>query len=227
MNTKRTAGTAAILLSASVGLGACGNSGDSAMSSAPSSAAGSMSSGASPSMAPSESSSMSSSPSMSSSSDGSMAAFGPACSQIPKTGAGSAAGMAKDPVATAAGNNPLLSTLVTAVGEADLAQTLNSAQDITVFAPANAAFEKLPKDTLSTTLADKKALTSLLTYHVVSGKLTPQDVAGSHKTLAGPALQVSGTGENMTVGKGKAKVLCGNVQTANATVYIIDGVLMP
>lgn len=153
--------------------------------------------------------------------------FGPACSQIPADGPGSAAGMAKDPVATAASHNPLLSTLVTAVTKADLVQTLNSAKDITVFAPANSAFDKLPKATLDKTLADKKALTSLLTYHVVPGRLTPNDLAGMHKTLAGGDLQVKGSGNDFTVGKADAKVLCGNVQTANANVYIIDGVLMP
>lgn len=153
--------------------------------------------------------------------------FGPACSQIPQEGAGSAAGMAKDPVATAASNNPLLSTLVTAVTKADLAQTLNSAKDITVFAPANSAFDKLPKAVLDKTLADKKALTGLLTYHVVQGRLTPNDLAGTHKTLAGSDLQIKGSDSNFSVGKANAKVLCGNVQTANATVYIIDNVLMP
>ena len=75
-------------------------------------------------------------------------------------------------------------------------------------------------------LADKKTLTSILTYHVVAGKLAPAELAGTHKTLQGDDVTVSGSGENFKV-DGAASVVCGNVQTANATVYIIDSVLMP
>ena len=83
--------------------------------------------------------------------------FGPACSAVPKDGAGSFDGMAKDPVATAASNNPALSTLVTAVKQAGLVDTLNNAKDITVFAPTNDAFAKIPKADLDKVLADKAA----------------------------------------------------------------------
>ena len=100
--------------------------------------------------------------------------FGPACSAVPKDGAGSFDGMAKDPVATAASNNPALSTLVTAVKKAGLVDTLNNAQDITVFAPTNDAFAKIPKADLDKVLADKAQLTKILTYHVVGRKLTPR-----------------------------------------------------
>jgi uncharacterized surface protein with fasciclin (FAS1) repeats len=79
---------------------------------------------------------------------------------------------------------------------------------------------------LKKVLADKKTLTSILTYHVVSGKLTPADLAGTHKTLQGGDLTVAGSGEDFKV-DGTASVICGNVQTANANVYIIDSVLMP
>jgi uncharacterized surface protein with fasciclin (FAS1) repeats len=71
--------------------------------------------------------------------------FGPACSAVPASGAGSFMGMAQDPVATAASNNPVLSSLVGAVKEAGLVDTLNSADGITVFAPTDAAFSALPK----------------------------------------------------------------------------------
>ncbi|MEV8098658.1 fasciclin domain-containing protein [Kitasatospora sp. NPDC085879] len=152
--------------------------------------------------------------------------FGAACAAVPKDGAGSFAGMAQDPVATAASNNPLLSTLVTAVTQAGLVDTLNSAQNITVFAPTNDAFAKLPKADLDAVLADKAKLTKILTYHVAPGRLAPTALAGDHKTLQGDSVEVTGSGQAFTVDNG-AKVLCGNVQTANATVYIVDTVLMP
>jgi uncharacterized surface protein with fasciclin (FAS1) repeats len=153
--------------------------------------------------------------------------FGAACSAVPKDGKGSFNGMATDPVATAASNNPLLSTLVTAVKAAGLVDTLNSAPAITVFAPTNDAFAKIPADTLNKVLADKETLTKILTNHVVAGKIAPDKIAGDHKTLAGTTLTVKGSGEMFTVGKENANVLCGNVTTANATVYIVDSVLMP
>ena len=154
-------------------------------------------------------------------------AFGAACSAVPADGAGSFDGMAADPVATAASNNPVLSTLVTAVTEADLVDTLNGAEDITVFAPIDDAFAAMDKKTLNAAMADPKGLlTTVLTYHVVPGALNPEMLAGSHETLQGEMLEVSGSGEDFKV-NGDASVVCGNVQTSNATVYLIDGVLTP
>jgi uncharacterized surface protein with fasciclin (FAS1) repeats len=201
---------AALALALPLSLSACGSSDaeTGASSSAP------MSSSAAPS------------PSESMSSDMAGAAFGPGCAAVPADGAGSFSGMAGDPVATAASNNPLLSTLVTAVTEAGLGETLNTAKDITVFAPTNDAFAALDKATLDKAMADPKGLlTTVLTNHVVEGRLSPEMLAGDHKTLAGTTITVEGSGEDFTVGK--AKVVCGNVQTANATVYIVDGVLLP
>ncbi|MGX9889590.1 fasciclin domain-containing protein [Streptomyces sp. NPDC002276] len=153
--------------------------------------------------------------------------FGTACSGVPKSGAGSFDGMAKDPVATAASNNPALSTLVAAVKKAGLVDTLNNAQGITVFAPTNDAFAKIPKATLDKVLADKAQLTKILTYHVVGQQLTPKDLEkGSFDTLEKSKLTTAGSGESYTVND-SAKVVCGNVKTANANVYIIDTVLMP
>ena len=155
------------------------------------------------------------------------APFGAACSAVPASGAGSLEVLAQDPVATAASNTPELSTLVTAVKKADLVDTLNSAEGITVFAPTNDAFAALPKPTLDKALGDPKGmLTTVLTYHVVQGQLTPDQLAGSHKTLQGDTLQVSGSGQDFTV-NGDSSVVCGNVKTANATVYLIDQVLLP
>ncbi|MFJ6485958.1 MULTISPECIES: fasciclin domain-containing protein [unclassified Streptomyces] len=153
--------------------------------------------------------------------------FGAACAGVPKEGAGSFDGMAKDPVATAASNNPALSTLVAAVKQAGLVDTLNNAKDITVFAPTNDAFAKIPKADLDKVLADKEQLTKILTYHVVGQKLSPKQLEnGSFETLQKGMVNTSGSGEAYMVND-TSNVVCGNVKTANANVYIVDTVLMP
>ena len=154
--------------------------------------------------------------------------FGAGCAAVPTDASnpGSFAAMAKEPVATAASGNPLLSTLVGAVQKANLVDSLNSAQGITVFAPANSAFEKIPAETLNGVVNDDATLKTVLTYHVVPGQLTPAQLAGTHKTLQGQELTVAGSGTAFTV-NGNSSVVCGNVQTRNATVYIVDSVLMP
>jgi uncharacterized surface protein with fasciclin (FAS1) repeats len=211
MNRTRRSAVAAIALSVPLALAACGGDAESSETG---------------SMASSSSSTPSSSTTTEAMDDMAAEPFGAGCAAVPEDGKGSFAGMATDPVATAASNNPLLSTLVTAVGKAGLADTLNTAKDVTVFAPTNDAFAAVPKATLDAAMADPKGLlTKVLTNHVVEGRLTPDQLAGDHKTLAGTTITVEGSGEDFTVGK--AKVVCGNVQTANATVYIIDGVLLP
>ena len=155
--------------------------------------------------------------------------FGPGCADVPAEGeAGSFDAMAQDPVATAASTNPLLSTLVTAVDAAGLVDTLNSAEALTVFAPANSAFEAIPKETLDTLLADPTGdLATILQVHVVEGKMSADELikAGTVKSLQGTELKISAKDDTMMVND--ASVVCGNVQTANATVFIIDSVLMP
>jgi len=199
-----------------VGAAACSSSGSSTPAgSAPSSASSSPASSAPPATA---------------SAGGSAAAmtdFGPACASVPRSGAGSFTGMATAPVATAASANPVLSTLVAAVKKAGLADTLNSASGITVFAPDNAAFAKIPSATLGKVLADKAELTKILTYHVAAGRYTPSQLASGTaiKTLEGGTVKPAMMGSTYTVNG--ANVVCGNVQTANATVYIISSVLMP
>ncbi|MGY1741409.1 MULTISPECIES: fasciclin domain-containing protein [unclassified Blastococcus] len=157
--------------------------------------------------------------------------FGAGCTAVPADGEGSFAGMTDDPVATAASNNPALSTLVQAVTAANLVDTLNTAEDITVLAPANPAFEAVPADTLNAVLADNAQLTAILTHHVIQGRLAPDELAGTHTTLAGDEVTIEGSGESFTIDgtvtQTQASVICGNVQTANATVYIIDQVLAP
>jgi uncharacterized surface protein with fasciclin (FAS1) repeats len=216
MFSTRSKTAAALLCSAAIAVSA---SACSSSSSKPSAAAASTASSSSAPAAAATSSSETAS------STGASTPFGAACSAVPTSGPGSFTGMATAPVATAASSNPVLSTLVTAVKAAGLVDTLNSAQGITVFAPTNDAFAKIPADTLKAVLADKAKLTKILTYHVVSGKLSPDQVAGNHATLEGGTVNVTGSGQSFQVNG--ANVVCGNVQTANATVYIVDSVLMP
>jgi uncharacterized surface protein with fasciclin (FAS1) repeats len=145
------------------------------------------------------------------------------------SGPASVTGMAQDPVATAASNNPMLSTLTAALSgnlnpNVNLVDTLNSGQ-YTVFAPTNAAFDKLPGSTIDELKTNADMLKSILTYHVVQGQLSPAKVDGMHKTLQGAGVTVTGTGNNVRVND--AGLVCGGVHTANATVYMIDTVLMP
>jgi uncharacterized surface protein with fasciclin (FAS1) repeats len=153
--------------------------------------------------------------------------FGDGCAAVPTTGAGSFDSMVKDPVATAASTNPLLSTLVEAVGVAGLAGTLNDLPEATVFAPVNDAFAAIPEEQLNGLLADKAMLTKVLTHHVVGAQLDPMAVVGEQETVNKDMLTVEGDETGMTVSDGTvtANVICGNVPTANATVYIIDQVL--
>ena len=157
---------------------------------------------------------------------------GPGCAayaeQVP-TGPGSVAGMADSPVAVAASNSPVLTTLAAAVSgklnpQVNLVDTLNGGQ-FTVFAPTDAAFAKIDPATIEKLKTDADLLTSILTYHVVSGQASPDQVVGTHKTVQGANLTVSGGGDSLAVNN--ANVVCGGIPTANATVYLIDSVLLP
>ncbi len=118
---------------------------------------------------------------------------------MPTSGSGSFTGMATAPVATAASANPLLSTLVAAVKAAGLVDTLNSAKNITVFAPDNAAFAKIPAATLKGILANKAELTKILTYHVAGARYTPAQLASGMKikTLEGGSVTPSQDGRQL------------------------------
>lgn len=157
---------------------------------------------------------------------------GPGCDayaeQVPD-GAGSITGMSTDPVAVAASNNPMLTTLTSAVSgelnpDVNLVDTLNG-DEFTVFAPVDDAFGKVDKATLDTLSTDADLLTSVLTYHVVPGQILPEDIAGEHETVQGDTLEVTGEGDEMKVND--ANIICGGVMTQNATVYLVDSVLMP
>jgi len=143
---------------------------------------------------------------------------------------GTLEGMTDDPVGTAASNNPVLTTLVTAVSEAGLVDTLNSAEALTVFAPTDCAFAALDPATLEAALADPEGLlTQVLGFHVVAGqRLSAADLAGvtELETFTGEMLPISVDGETVTVG-GQASVVVPDISTANATVHLIDSVMLP
>ncbi|HWD81818.1 MAG TPA: fasciclin domain-containing protein [Kribbella sp.] len=187
----------------------------------------------SPSTSTSSSSAPADSPSMTpSASDASGGMVGPGCAAYAKanpSGSGSIDGMAAAPVATAASGNPLLKTLVAAVSgklnpKVDLVSTLNGGQ-FTVFAPVDTAFAKIPPATVNTLKTNDALLTKILTYHVVAGQLDPAAVVGKHPTVEKQDVTVTGSGDALKVNG--ANVICGGVKTANATVYLIDSVLMP
>jgi transforming growth factor-beta-induced protein len=144
---------------------------------------------------------------------------------------GTLAGMTDDPVGTAASSNPVLTTLVTAVTEADLVDTLNSAEALTVFAPTDCAFAALDPATLDAALADPDGLlTQVLGFHVVAGeRLSAEDLAGMTEleTFTGETLEISADGDTVSVGGGQASVVVADIQTANATVHLIDSVMLP
>lgn len=157
---------------------------------------------------------------------------GPGCASYAEkvpSGPGSVIGMAQDPVTVAASNNPLLTTLTAAVSgklnpNVNLVDTLNGGE-FTVFAPTDDAFAKIDPATIDVLKTDSAMLTKILTYHVVPGQASPGKVVGSRPTVQGASLTVTGSGDALKVND--ASVVCGGVHTANATVYLIDTVLMP
>jgi uncharacterized surface protein with fasciclin (FAS1) repeats len=182
------------------------------------------------------SSSSASSPSsqaMTSAADPAADLVGSGCAGYAKTvpsGPGSVAGMAQDPVAVAASNNPALKTLTSALSgklnpNVNLVETLNSNPGLTVFAPTDDAFAKIDPATIEKLKTDSDLLTKILTYHVVEGQASPTAVVGDHKTLEGGSVKVAGAGPDLKIND--AGLVCGGVKTANATVYMIDTVLMP
>jgi uncharacterized surface protein with fasciclin (FAS1) repeats len=158
--------------------------------------------------------------------------FGPGCGAIPPAGEGSFTGMADDPVAVAVSHSPALVALTGTIRAAQLGPSLDAQQHITILAPVDTAFAAVPRDAMGALLADTPRLTAMLTHHVIDGRLTPERLAGTHTTLNNDQLTIDVSAEAFTVaaegtllGKGAARVVCGNVQTANATIYLIDQVL--
>jgi len=159
---------------------------------------------------------------------------GPGCAAYAEAnpeGPASVGGMAEAPVSEAASGNPLLKTLVAAVSgqlnpEVNLVSTLDSSE-FTIFAPVDDAFAKLPADVVATlgTPEGAETLSTVLQYHVVAGRIEPDAIIGEQMSVTNQPITVAGTADAMTVND--ANVICGGVQTANATVYLIDSVLMP
>lgn len=166
-------------------------------------------------------------PSPSGTSSGSMGVFGPGCSSLPRTGAGSTAAMAKQRLVAAATGNPQLSTLVAYINRAKIADALDSARNITLFAPTNAAWNKLSSTQRANLVSNPTQLKKVLAYHVVNQHITKADLpGGSFTTREGSKLKTSGSGTTFKVNN-TATIVCGNIPTANATVYLVDTVLMP
>ena len=154
------------------------------------------------------------------------ARFGSDCGMVPATGMGSFHGMSMNPVVTAASHNPLLTTLAKDIQTAGLTPDLNSMHAITVFAPANTAFTSLPAADMAM-MHSTAELAKILKYHVVNGHVTTAELASGKAltTLEGDTLKPSKMGAVYEVNN--ADVICGNIHTANATVYIINKVLVP
>jgi uncharacterized surface protein with fasciclin (FAS1) repeats len=212
-----------VAIALAVTAAACGSAASSTSSPAAAASATS-SSPASASTAPATSASATASPSESM--NEAAATIGNDCGMIPASGMGSMHGMSMDPVVVAASHNPLITTLAAEIKKADLTGTLDSAKDITVFAPDNEAFAKLSAHDMSM-MSGMAELDKILKYHVVSGHVTPAELAHGMTltTLEGSPLKTARMGSVYEVEN--AAVTCGNLHTANATVYIINTVLMP
>ncbi|HET9896479.1 MAG TPA: fasciclin domain-containing protein [Streptosporangiaceae bacterium] len=154
------------------------------------------------------------------------ARIGSDCGMVPDTGMGSFHSMSMAPVVTAVAHNPLLTTFASDVRKAGLAAKLDSAKAITIFAPENSAFAKLHGAAMSMMEHDA-TLASILRYHIVTGHVTPEELAAGKalKTLQGGILKPAKMGAIYEVNS--ADIVCGNIATANASVYIINAVLEP
>jgi len=117
-------------------------------------------------------------------------------------------------------------TLVAAVKEASLVDTLSGSGPLTVFAPTDAAFAKLPKGTLEGLLKDTGKLKEILTYHVIPGKVMASDVVKLHsaKTVQGQNLKITNNG---AVKIDDAKVIKTDIQCSNGVIHVIDSVVLP
>ncbi len=160
--------------------------------------------------------------------------FGAGCAALPAEGPGSPAALAAAPAATAMSTIPGLTSTMVTVHAAALAASLDATQDVTVLAPVNEAFAAVPPAALDPLLADTPRLTALVTHHVLAGRLAPGELAGTHTTLDGGQVTIDGAGGVYTIsadqtllGAADATVVCGNLPTLNATVYVVDQVLTP
>jgi uncharacterized surface protein with fasciclin (FAS1) repeats len=161
---------------------------------------------------------------------------GPGCAAYAKkyaTGPGSVAAMADQPVAAAIKEHPMVRLFASAIS-GDLNERVNLTQQLddgefTVFAPTDDAFRAKVPNQWMRTLAEptsSDALTDVLRFHVVVGQRAPAELSGSLETQGGEKLSIERDGDRIRVAD-QANVVCGGLRTANATVYLIDSVLMP
>jgi uncharacterized surface protein with fasciclin (FAS1) repeats len=155
---------------------------------------------------------------------------GPACARFPTNGEGSLAAIAKQPAGTAMSHVPMLSSMVAAIDAAGLLDDLDGQGPLTIFAPVNAAFDAIPPADLEAMLTDTKALNSILLYHAVAGeRMSSAELAEAGKvaTIEGQDLSFADTRGRLTINRGQARVVCADIPTANATIHLIDALLMP
>ncbi len=155
------------------------------------------------------------------------ATIGAGCAKLPASGMGSVHGMAAEPVATAVSHNPQLSDFAKAIDAAGLTHTLNSAKTITVFAPDNAALAALGSGNVKTLMANKSDLTKVIQYHVVTAPVTPADLAAGKPLTTQLGLPVHPVKSGDKYKVNNAEVVCGNIPTSNAMLYIVNKVLIP
>lgn len=153
--------------------------------------------------------------------------FGPGCGILPRSGPGSKAALATAPVAAALSQSPGLSELAHAIQRVGLTRMLNAARELTVFAPDNAAFDALGAGNLQALLATRPDLVRVLKFYMLPRRVTPAELARRHvfRTVAGTKLYLARSGQSL--GVNNATVTCGNVQTSNAVVYIVDRMIIP
>jgi uncharacterized surface protein with fasciclin (FAS1) repeats len=157
---------------------------------------------------------------------GTAARIGHDCGLIPAKGEGSISQIGTERAITAASRNPQLSVFVAAVRTAGLDKTLNSGRASTLMVPVNSAFASLSR-TQIVHLHNSGDLFNIVRYHAIHARVSPQQFASGARpvTLLGKQLSLSKSGSVYKVNG--ATVLCGNIKTANATVYIVSKVLLP
>jgi uncharacterized surface protein with fasciclin (FAS1) repeats len=155
------------------------------------------------------------------------ATIGAGCAKLPSSGMGSVHGMASEPVATAISHNPQLTDFSKAITAAGLTKTLDSAKTISVFAPDNAALAALGSGNVKTLMGNKADLTKVIQYHVATTSVTPADLAAAKPLTTQLGLPVHPAKSGDTYKVNNAEVVCGNISTSNAMLYIVSKVLIP
>jgi transforming growth factor-beta-induced protein len=130
-------------------------------------------------------------------------------------------------VAGAAGSFSTLLAAATAAGLVDALKSDADGRGLTIFAPTDEAFAKLPAGTVENLLKpeNKETLQQILKYHVVAGRAYSDKVVGTHKTLAGPSVTVKAEGGKVMVGG--ATVAAADIEASNAVIHVIDAVILP